>query len=74
MDNDTLDKHQKTPHHLQTMTEFMIGIAAGVVVSLINKYILNGQLWRHCQQPTHEDDDDGLSSQSSAIISDIHIH
>jgi hypothetical protein len=57
------------------MTEIVTGILAGIIVSLINKFIVNGNFWNHCQQPTgEEEDDDGLSSQSSAIISDIHIH
>jgi hypothetical protein len=57
------------------MTEIFTGIAAGIVVSLINKFIVNGHPWRYCQQPTvDEDDDDGMSPQSSAIYSDIHIH
>jgi hypothetical protein len=55
------------------MAEFFVGIAAGIVVSLFNKYVVNGQLWRQCDYRTPVEED-GLSSESSAIISDIHVH
>jgi hypothetical protein len=57
------------------MGEFITGVLAGLVVSLVNKFIVNGQLWKMCEARHEEEDDaDGLSSQSSAIFSDIHIH
>jgi hypothetical protein len=55
------------------MGELFMGILAGITVSLINKYIINGQIWKLCDG-RQEEEDDGLSSQSSAIISDIHVH
>ncbi len=55
------------------MAEFFVGIAAGIVVSLFNKYVVNGQLWKQCnyRAPVEED---GLPLESSAIISDFHVH
>ena len=56
------------------MGEVLSGIFAGIIVSLINKFLVNGNLWTMCnERHTTEDDDDGVSSQSSAIISDIHV-
>ena len=56
------------------MGELLSGIFAGIVVSLINKFLVNGNLWQMCnERHVMEDDDDGVSSQSSAIISDIHV-
>ena len=51
------------------MGEFITGVLAGLVVSLVNKFIVNGQFWRMCDGRQEEVDDDGLSSQSSGIIS-----
>jgi hypothetical protein len=56
------------------MGELITGVMAGLIVSLVNKFIVNGQLWKMCDGRQPGEDDDGLSSQSSAIISDIHIH
>ena len=56
------------------MGELLTGVLAGLMVSLVNKFVINGQLWKMCDGRQVEEDDDGLSSQSSAIISDIHIH
>ena len=57
------------------MGELVTGVIAGLIVSLFNRFVINGAVWKMCdgRQQT-EEDDDGLSSQSSAIISDIHIH
>ena len=55
------------------MGELLLGISAGLVVSMINKYILSGTLWAWCHQATHDGDDD-VSSQSSAVSLDVHIH
>jgi len=52
------------------MGEFFVGISAGVLVSLFNRFVLSGYLWKMCDH----DDDDGVSSQSSAISTDVHIH
>jgi hypothetical protein len=57
------------------MGELLTGIACGIVVSLLNKFFISYLSWSTCDEPGWmEDDDDGLSSQSSAIIHDIHIH
>ena len=57
------------------MGELLLGISAGLVVSMINKYILSGTLWTWCKHKREgEDDCDDLSSQSSAVSMDIHIH
>ena len=53
------------------MEEFFVGISAGVLVSLFNRFVLSGYLRKMCG---HDDDDDGVSSQSSAISTDVHIH
>jgi hypothetical protein len=55
------------------MGELLSGIFAGIVVSLINKFLVNGSLWTMCNERHVTEDDDGVSSQSSAIISDIHV-
>ena len=58
------------------MGEVLSGIFAGIIVSLINKFLVNGNLWQMCNERhvmEDDDDDDGVSSQSSAIISDIHV-
>jgi len=54
------------------MTEFLVGIAAGVVVSLFNRFVLSGYIWRMCDG--HPEEHDDISSQSSAISTDVHIH
>ena len=57
------------------MGELILGISAGLVVSMINKYILSGTVWNWCRhQCVDEDDCHDLSSQSSAVSMDIHIH
>ena len=58
------------------MGEFFIGIAAGVVVSLLNKFVINGTFWKTCEKThcNHDDDEEDMSSQNSAIVHDIHIH
>jgi hypothetical protein len=55
------------------MGEVLSGIFAGIIVSLINKFLVNGSLWTMCNERQVTEDDDGVSSQSSAIISDIHV-
>jgi hypothetical protein len=58
------------------MGELLLGISAGLVVSMINKYILSGTVWNWCRhrcEDGHADCDD-LSSQSSAVSMDVHIH
>ena len=57
------------------MGEFIAAIAAGICVSLWNKFLLNGG-WRAClieehQQETEHADD---SSTSSTISLDVHTH
>ena len=56
------------------MGELVTGVIAGLIVSLFNRFVINGTIWKMCDGRQTEEDDDGLSSQSSAIISDIHIH
>jgi hypothetical protein len=57
------------------MGELLLGISAGLVVSMINKYILSGTVWNWCRHRCEEHDDcDDLSSQSSAVSMDVHIH
>ena len=56
------------------MSEFLTAIAAGVAVSLWNKFLLNGG-WRAClipQRPQETEADD--SSTSSTISLDVHTH
>ena len=55
------------------MGELFLGISADLVVSMINKYVLSGALWTWCKQQ-REDEDDDVSSQSSAVSMDVHIH
>ena len=55
------------------MTEFFVGISAGIFVSLFNRFILSGYIWRMCDHE-HTDEHDDISSQSSAISTDVHIH
>jgi hypothetical protein len=54
------------------MGELLTGIACGIIVSLLNKFFISYLSWESCEETM--EDDDGLSSQSSAIIHDIHIH
>ncbi len=58
------------------MGELLLGIRAGLVVSMINKYILSGTVWNWCRHRCEDehDDCDDLSSQSSAVSMDVHIH
>ena len=56
------------------MGELLLGISAGLVVSMINKYVLSGTLWTWCMHTREDDDCDDLSSQSSAVSMDVHIH
>jgi hypothetical protein len=56
------------------MGELLLGISAGLVVSMINKYILSGTLWTWCRHRQEDEDCDDLSSQSSAVSMDVHIH
>ncbi len=56
------------------MGELLTGIACGIIVSLLNKFFISYLSWDSCEETRMEDDDSGLSSQSSAIIHDIHIH
>jgi hypothetical protein len=59
------------------MTEFLTAIAAGVAVSLWNKFLLNGG-WRACLAPEVDGkDDEDLStdsSTSSTISLEVHTH
>jgi hypothetical protein len=57
------------------MGELILGISAGLAVSMINKYILSGAAWNWCRHRWEEEHDyDDLSSQSSAVSMDVHIH
>ncbi len=60
------------------MGELLTGILCGIIVSLANKFVISYLSWNSCDEPEEMEDDrycdDGLSSQSSAIIHDIHIH
>ena len=57
------------------MGEFVAAIAAGICVSLWNKFLLNGG-WRACLLPENREEiehaDD--SSTSSTISLDVHTH
>jgi hypothetical protein len=59
------------------MTEFFVAIAAGVAVSLWNKFVLSGG-WRACLAPeVDEKDVEDLStdaSTSSTISLEVHTH
>jgi hypothetical protein len=57
------------------MGELITGVMAGLVVSILNRFVINGTFWKMCdgRQHVEDDDDDGNSSESSAIISDIHV-
>ena len=57
------------------MSEFLIACAGGICVGLFNKFVLSGYIFQQCMQ--HEEEDDGLSSQSSTISADVrgfHVH
>ena len=57
------------------MGEFWTAIAAGVAVSLWNKFLLNGG-WRACLigEPKEETEHADDSSTSSTISLDVHTH
>jgi hypothetical protein len=57
------------------MSEFLTAIAAGVAVSLWNKFLLNGG-WRACLLPEHQQETEHAddSSTSSTISLDVHTH
>jgi hypothetical protein len=56
------------------MGEFVAAIAAGICVSLWNKFLLNGG-WRACLLPeTEEIEHADDSSTSSTISLDVHTH
>ncbi len=54
------------------MGELLLGISAGLVVSMINKYILPGTLWTWCRHKREDEDDDcdddGLDLKDEASI------
>ena len=54
------------------MSEFRIACAGGICVGLFNKFVLSGYIFQQCAQHKEEEEDDGLSSQSSTISADIH--
>ena len=56
------------------MGEFLLAVAGGLAVSLINKYVISGTLWAWCQHKRENEDDDEVSSQTSAVSLDIHVH
>ena len=55
-------------------------IAAGVIVSLLNKYIVSGQCWRWTQQSCDpaveiiEEDDEMNVSSTTTTVSDASVH
>jgi hypothetical protein len=57
------------------MSEFLTAIAAGVAVSIWNKFLLNGG-WRACliPEPPEETETADDSSTSSTISLDVHTH
>ncbi len=58
------------------MGEFFTAIAGGQFIAFFNKFVLSGlsgSVFQLCET-TKEYDDDGLSSQSSTIAADIHVH
>jgi hypothetical protein len=57
------------------MSEFLTAIAAGVAVSIWNKFLLNGG-WRACLLPEHQVETEHAddSSTSSTISLDVHTH
>jgi len=52
------------------MSEFLIACAGGICVGLFNKFVLSGYIFQRCMQ--REEEDDGLSSQSSTVSADVH--
>jgi hypothetical protein len=52
------------------MGEFLIACAGGIIVSIFNKFVMSGYIFQQCIQ--QEEEDDGLSSQSSTISADVH--
>jgi hypothetical protein len=56
------------------MGEFWTAIAAGVAVSLWNKFLLNGG-WRACLIEEHKEESDTDDSSTSSTISlNVHTH
>jgi hypothetical protein len=57
------------------MGEFLSAIAAGVAVSLWNKFLLNGG-WRACLVPQAPEETEHIddNSTSSTIFLDVHVH
>jgi hypothetical protein len=58
------------------MTEFLTAIAAGVAVSLWNKFVLSGG-WRACLPPEVDEkdvEDPSDASTSSTISLEVHTH
>jgi hypothetical protein len=55
------------------MGEFITAVAGGILIALFNKFVLSGAIFKVCETKSKEDDDDGLSSSSSAINADIHV-
>ena len=56
------------------MGEFLLAVAGGLAVSLINKFVISGTLWAWCTHKREDEDDDEVSSQTSAVSLDIHVH
>ncbi len=58
------------------MGEFFTALSEGIIIALFNKFVLSGMsgsVFQWCGTIPYEDDD-GLSSQSSTVIADIHMH
>jgi hypothetical protein len=58
------------------MGELITALTGGLLIAMFNKFVLSGisgSVFQWCEA-THLDDDDGLSSQSSTISADIHVH
>jgi len=55
------------------MGEFFAAIAAGIAVSLWNKFLLNGG-WRACLIEEHFQETEADDSTTSSTISDVYTH
>ena len=57
------------------MGEFWSAVAAGVAVSLWNRFVVNGPWLRSlCSAPLPEEKEEDSSSTTSAISLDVHVH
>ena len=52
------------------ITDSFVPIAAGIVVSLVNKYILNNPSIGHCCHPETEEEDDESETSNKTEMSD----